>query len=66
MSAHVRVRVRMLGRVLGVCVLGGIGIRDRLRGKWTAGRQAGGRKKGGRDEGREDGEAGQLWQQPVA
>ena len=54
----------MLGHVLSACMLGGVGIRNRLRGKWTAGR----REEEGREGGRDDVEAGQLWQQqqPVA
>ena len=54
----------VLGHVLSACMLGGVGIRNRLRGKWTAGR----REEEGREGGRDDVEAGQLWQQqqPVA
>ena len=39
-------------RVLSACMLGGVGIRNRLRGKWTAGRRE--------EEGREGGMMGRL------
>lgn len=56
----------MFGRVQGACMLGGVGIRNRLRGNWTAGRRSGGGRKkegwkGGREGGRADGEAGLVW-----
>lgn len=35
----VPVHMCVFGRVLGVCMLGGTGIRNRLRGNWTAGRR---------------------------
>lgn len=54
MIAHVflfvSVHMCVLRRVLGACMLGGIGIRNRLRGNWTAGRR----------RGMGDGEGGQL------
>lgn len=48
MSMTMPVHMCAFGRVLSACMLGGVGIRNRLRGNWTAGRQReGGRADGG-------------------
>lgn len=66
-SVPVRMCVCVFGRVLGACMLGGVGIRNRLRGNWTAGRQEGGRVEEGMRRGREGGmmerlvSSGSLW-----
>lgn len=49
LCARVCVCVGEFERVLGACMLAGVGIRNRLRGKWTA---------GSREEGEEEGRKG--------